>query len=276
MVFGWASSRNRMATMGSWPATVGQSLSNIWTQTWNGMADLAEAVDDLICSFDYSYADAAMDTLAMFIFFWIVFLLFSIWLARWIYGKVKARKQAIPQEVPKKPVTEPIDETTRTIVANEAPGALGIVEPPLAKPKVAPLSLSKPPAVPRSGGGVSATPPNRKRLSRMSPGPEVQQPRRGGGVTPPGCVGADQTAARWATSTFAWLYSDLVVVNDLLQLWILAMNEYSKKSVEEVSTVTIPVNYNSVSIMTHDGCSLCTSVVSPRLKRHRNVFDISN
>lgn len=212
-------------------ASLGQSLSSIRTQTWNAMADLAEAVDDLICSFDYSYADAAMDTLVMFAFFWIVFLLFAAWLGRWLYSRFRSSKTAAPVAepvLPKKPVVETNEETTKT-VSNEAPGALGITELP--KPKV----LAKPPmSRPMGSGAVSATPPNRKRLSRMSPGPEVQQSRRTGTVTPPGCVGADQVAARWATNVFAWLYSDLVVVNDLLQLWILAMNEYSKKSVEEV------------------------------------------
>lgn len=46
--------------------------------------DLAESVDDLICTFEGT-GDTAMDTLAMFVFGWILAALFLLWLGRLIY-----------------------------------------------------------------------------------------------------------------------------------------------------------------------------------------------
>lgn len=34
---------------------------------------------------------------------------------------------------------------------------------------------------------------------------------------------------------FRWLYSDLVIVNELLMSWVIAINDSLRKSVEEVS-----------------------------------------
>lgn len=200
------------------------------------MADLAEAVDDLICSFDYSYADAAMDTLVMFAFFWLIFALVIAWLIKFIYRKYQEKKTA-------KPLTE--DATATKKIETDDKKVLKTNEDinPLikdvTKTKNSAVISAKP--VVKSSGVVSATPPLKKRLSRMSPGPDIQK-KGVAGISaghhhpPPTCAGPDQAATRWTNSLLAWLYSDLVVVNDLLQLWILSMNEYSKKSVEEVSS----------------------------------------
>lgn len=48
--------------------------------------DLAETVDDLICTFDGT-GDTTMDTLAMFIFGWILAALFVLWLGRLAYDR---------------------------------------------------------------------------------------------------------------------------------------------------------------------------------------------
>lgn len=44
-----------------------------------------------------------------------------------------------------------------------------------------------------------------------------------------------QSSVAWTSQIFRWLYSDLVIVNDLLQSWVQALNEHSKKNAEEVS-----------------------------------------
>lgn len=44
-----------------------------------------------------------------------------------------------------------------------------------------------------------------------------------------------QVSVTWTSQVFRWLYTDLVIVNELLHSWVQSMNEYSKKSVEEVS-----------------------------------------
>ena len=54
------------------------------------MADLAERVDDLICSFDSS-ADATMDTLSMLIFGWMLLGLVILCVGKFVYNRIHQR-----------------------------------------------------------------------------------------------------------------------------------------------------------------------------------------
>lgn len=86
----------------------------------------------------------------------------------------------------------------------------------------------------RSGvlGGLAQPAGMRKRLSRKSPGPELRKPRS---IQPPSnVVGPETVSVTWASQVFRWLYSDLVIVNELLGAWVQALNDYNKKSLEEV------------------------------------------
>lgn len=47
-------------------------------------------------------------------------------------------------------------------------------------------------------------------------------------------VGPETVSVTWASQVFRWLYSDLVIVNELLGAWVQALNDYNKKSLEEV------------------------------------------
>lgn len=88
----------------------------------------------------------------------------------------------------------------------------------------------------RSGVLGSLTQPAgmRKRLSRKSPGPELRKPRS---IQPPSnVVGPETVSVTWASQVFQWLYSDLVIVNELLGTWVQTLNDYNKKSLEEVSS----------------------------------------
>lgn len=62
------------------------------------MADLAERVDDLICSFDSSGAGATMDTLSMLIFGWMLLGLVILCVGKFIYNKIhqQQRQQKSP------------------------------------------------------------------------------------------------------------------------------------------------------------------------------------
>lgn len=55
--------------------------------------DLADQIDDYICSFE-GLGDMTMDSLAMFIFIWAVLALFSIWLCKFLYNKYSNPKAA--------------------------------------------------------------------------------------------------------------------------------------------------------------------------------------
>lgn len=103
---------------------------------------------------------------------------------------------------------------------------------PLGAGKSGSLAAGRQPV--RSGVLGSLTQPAgmRKRLSRKSPGPELRKPRS---IQPPNnVVGPETVSVTWASQVFRWLYSDLVIVNELLGSWVHALNEYNKKSLEEV------------------------------------------
>jgi len=46
-----------------------------------------------------------------------------------------------------------------------------------------------------------------------------------------------QSSVTWTSQVFRWLYSDLVIVNELLMSWVIAINDTLRKSVEEVSLI---------------------------------------
>lgn len=179
------------------------------------MGDLAEAVEDLICTFDGT-GDTTMDTLAMFVFGWILAALFVLWLGKIVYARFIAKSNETKTKV------EPI------VKAAEASSVDNVDS------KVIKKTVSAPKSVPSGGKSyVPPTPPIRKRLTRQSPTPEVRKQKY---LPAPQCTGPDNICVLWVNDVLQWLYNDLVIVNELLAVWIQTMNEYSKKSVEEVST----------------------------------------
>ncbi|XP_050518682.1 phospholipid transfer protein C2CD2L isoform X7 [Diabrotica virgifera virgifera] len=172
--------------------------------------DLAEVVEDLICTFDGS-GDTTMDTLAMFVFGWILAALFILWLGKVLYEKFQNRQKT--QSEAKAKLIEAPAKTTDSIDAEKV----------VKKVSSAPLAA-------RSGGGggyVPPTPPVRKRLTRQSPAPESRKPRY---VPAPQCTGPDNVCVLWVNDVLQWLYNDFVIFHELLGVWIAALNEYTKKS----------------------------------------------
>ncbi|XP_034837788.1 uncharacterized protein [Maniola hyperantus] len=192
-----------------------------WETPWKTMADLAEAVDDLICSFDYM--DTAMDNLVMLIFIWVLISIIILGVAKWAYGRFSGIKKPVEEKVDKPKVT-----TEEKKMANEIITSADSVLATTAK--VTSKSTFKP-SKPTSF--VPATPPNKKRLGRMSPGPEALSLKKHQSIIIPTCTGPDAASVQWVNETLMWLYNDLVIVNELVQQWIVSMNEFSKKSVEE-------------------------------------------
>lgn len=193
------------------------------------MADLADKIDDLICSFEGG-GDTTMDTVAMLIFGWTVFGLFVLAIGKYVHARYFAKiipdnadSTAIAETVtvPVNNATEPVSELPdgeKSVVKTDG----GIV---FAKPVSA-----------RSGGKfVPPTPPIRKRLStKKGAGPSPAGPRTHVSITPPTVTGPDPESVRWVNEIFLWLYSDLVILNELLYVWIQSLNEFTKKSVAEV------------------------------------------
>lgn len=192
--------------------------------------DLAENVDDLICAFE-GIGDRTMDTLAMFLFGWILAAFFVLWLGKFVYNKFLAKRLASSNEV--KPKIEATTAEEKLIAS--AVSSTGAVAASLASDSVdSKVSIKKSSSLPRGGSkGVPATPPVRKRLTRQSPGPDLKKTSKY--VPAPQCTGADNISVLWVNDVFQWLYNDLVIVNELLQVWIQSLNEYCKKCDIEVS-----------------------------------------
>lgn len=181
------------------------------------MADLADSIDDLICAFDGNN-DYTMDTLAMFLFGWILVALIVLWLSKAIYGKY------ILKETP-----------------NETKPKIDVVKNDKVQSEIKENSVKKVVNSASSGriGGSYVPPqaPLRKRLSRKSPVPDFKKTQY---IPAPQCTGADNIAVLWVNDIFQWLYNDLVIVNELLAVWLQSMNEFSKQTVDEVSAFLPP------------------------------------
>ncbi|XP_023033696.1 uncharacterized protein LOC6646188 isoform X19 [Drosophila willistoni] len=207
--------------------------------------DLADQIDDYICSFE-GLGDLTMDSLAMFIFLWAVLALFSVWLCKLLYSKYLNKKPASAANSrqssvapgglstgsgsatgkPEKRLSEPRDlMATKTKVDD------------LAKPLVGGISAGRgrssasPGAIGGGGGGGGAAGPRRRVVRQSSTGPENRKTRY---VPPPSnVVGPETSSVTWTSQVFRWLYSDLVIVNELLMSWVIAINDSLRKSVEE-------------------------------------------
>lgn len=200
--------------------------------------DLAEQIDDFIPSVQSSHSE--MDSLIMLIFIVTITTLLLVWLGRFLYQKYMTRKAAAVAST-----------TTSSSSSTTTPASPSIASSPLvAKSAGASLSAAPKAGMPSFGGatrgGAAPTVAKarsmsqhslnsgvRKRLTRRSPGPEIQQ-RRSRSIPPPASVsGPDDTTATWTSHVFKWLYSDLVIVNDLLYGFITAINQTMARNTSE-------------------------------------------
>ncbi|KAL7737149.1 hypothetical protein ACLKA6_005357 [Drosophila palustris] len=209
--------------------------------------DLADQIDDYICSFE-GLGDLTMDSLAMFIFLWAVLALFSVWLCKLLYHKYLNKGANVAGSA----------SNSRQGSVAPAGGALASggakIEKRLSEPrellatKAKVDDLSKPltgggsagrgrsTASPMGGGsgggaGGAAGGARRRMVRQSSTGPENRKKRY---VPPPSnVVGPETSSVTWTSQVFRWLYSDLVIVNELLMSWVIAINDTLRKSVEE-------------------------------------------
>ncbi|XP_067003359.2 phospholipid transfer protein C2CD2L isoform X3 [Anabrus simplex] len=194
-------------------------LKQIWnwlSEGWSNMADLADRIDDLICSFEGG-GDTTMDTVAMLMFGWMIFGLVVLAIGRYIYSRFLSTPTDTKEKVPV--VVEP-----KAIVASSVSEDGTAVPAPKEAPKIVPRP---------AGGTVPPTPPVRKRLSTKKGSGPSPSPSRSTLVPPPLATGPDSESVQWVNEVFYWLYTDLVIVNEILGVWIQALNEYCKKSVTE-------------------------------------------
>uniref|UniRef100_A0A1Q3FNG8 Protein kinase c conserved region 2 n=1 Tax=Culex tarsalis TaxID=7177 RepID=A0A1Q3FNG8_CULTA len=108
------------------------------------------------------------------------------------------------------------------------------------------------------GGGVAL----RKRISRKSPGPELTQKKRT--IVPPSNInGSDIQSVQWAIHMFRWLYSDLVVVNKLLQDWVGTVNTALLSYVEQHEMIVEVVRILPESLPPNMPSILCEPAEQP-------------
>ncbi|XP_041565994.1 uncharacterized protein LOC108137053 isoform X19 [Drosophila elegans] len=201
--------------------------------------DLADQIDDYICSFE-GLGDLTMDSLAIFIFLWAVLALFSVWLIKLLYHKYLNKDKSSSAANSR--------QTSVVPTSGSPSSAAGKTEKRLSEPRdlLATKSkvedLSKPltggsggrgrsSASPLNTGGAAAGGPRRRVVRQSSTGPENRKKRY---VPPPSnVVGPETSSVTWTSQVFRWLYSDLVIVNELLMSWVIAINDTLRKSVEE-------------------------------------------
>lgn len=185
------------------------------------MADLADSIDDLICTFDANI-DYEMDTLAMFLFGWILTALFILWLSKAIYNRFILKESSSSSS--KTDTVKSVVTTTNS--ENKQSGV---------KQLFSGKSSGGGGGVSGAVGGSLPQAPLRKRISRkssQSPVPDFKKPLHY--YPAPQCTGPDNIAVLWVNDVFQWLYNDLVILNELLTEWLRSMNEFSKQTLEEV------------------------------------------
>lgn len=190
---------------------------HIWTwltAAWDSMADLADQIDDLICSFEGG-GDNTMDTIAMYLFIWMLFGLLVLGIGRYVYSNFISRKQVKP------PVVDVVKPVEPKIIPSSVNKDLKLSSAPLSSPVRT----------------VPASPQVRRRLGSKSgrTTPTLTRSRSLQSLSVPTATGPEAESVRWVNQLFQWLYSDMMVVNELLNVWIVALNETMKPSVAEVS-----------------------------------------
>lgn len=197
--------------------------------------DLAEQIDDFIPSVQSGHSE--MDSLIMFIFIIIIVSLLLVGAGRFLYQKYVTRK-AVPS-------TSTATGSTTTLTTPSVATSLLVQKSAGASLAAAPKAGSA--FASRSGGATAPIAKSRsvsqsqqslnagvrKRLTRRSPGPEIQ-PRRSRSIPPPANVtGPDDMTATWTSHVFKWLYSDLVIVNDLFYGFITSLNQTMARNTNE-------------------------------------------
>lgn len=236
-------------------------------ERWGNMADLAERVDDLICSFD-SAGDTTMDTLSMLIFGWMLFGLMVLCVGKYVYNRFVLNGLSSGTIVTAKDGHIVHGDSVGVSGGGGGGGAGGgggsggggtgggggsggklLL---LGKQKIVPSSgagaggggAGSGSLASVGGGGaagptsatspyVPPTPPVRKRLTRKTSGALISPARSSKSLHLPTATGADPDAVRWVNEVIVWLYSDPAILDELLAVWVASLNQFTANSVDE-------------------------------------------
>jgi len=218
------------------------------------MGDLADTIDDLICSFE-SDGSKTMDTLIMYLFCWALVGFAALAVGKFAYSRAAlyaGRKSAAASG------QEP--DAAGAAAGDRKPSQLNHHRavpptPPVARKRLGSKTGRTSAAVAGVAAGLSAVPAAAAASKAFSSEQQQaahhlhhhhpQHQRR----PPPAATGNDQDAVRWTNDVFKWLYDvaattagsagEPSAVDYLLGEWTSALNEYTKKSFAEVSTFEI-------------------------------------
>lgn len=221
------------------------------------MSDLADTIDDLICSFESD--GKTMDTLIMYLFCWALVGFFALAVGKFAYGRAvgyaaaRNKSAATAAAAAKTAESDPAAASDRKQPHHRAAGIVPPT-PPVARKRLGSKTgrtASAAAAVAGVAAGLSAVPAaaaanrafsfEQQQAAAGLPPPHHHQ--RPPPPPPPAAAGNDPDAVRWTNELFRWLYevggtatSDgPPVVEHLLGEWIRSLNEYTKKSFAEVS-----------------------------------------
>lgn len=251
--------------------------------------DLADQIDDYICVFEGA-GDLTMDTFVMLLFALIVVVIALVFLSKLLYDKYVKKGGSVTAEGGTSTTTTTSSSVaaagSSALIPSSKDGAVGLrlSEPKevLATKKEALLAQARNGALGGGarvggglgggGGGGAAFGPKaggigggatlRKRISRKSPGPELSQKKRT--IVPPSNInGSDVQSVQWAIHMFRWLYSDLVVVNKLLQDWVGTVNTALLSYVEQHEMIVEVVRILPESLPPNMPSILCEPAEQP-------------
>uniref|UniRef100_A0A6E8W5R8 Phorbol-ester/DAG-type domain-containing protein n=1 Tax=Anopheles coluzzii TaxID=1518534 RepID=A0A6E8W5R8_ANOCL len=239
---------------------------------------LADQIDDYICVFEGA-GDLTMDTFVMLLFALIVVVISLVFATKLIYDKYVLKKGATATGGTADGVgtaaTVPAGTATPLVSAGVTAGTRVSEPKEVLSKKVRKGRVSGTGGMGGGGGGArggggfgggamgAASGPTiaRKRISRMSPGPEAQKKRP---VIPPSNInGTDPQITQWAIHLFRWLYSDLVVVNKLLQDWVATVNTALLTHVEQHEMIVEVVRVLPESLPPNMSSILCEPTDQP-------------
>ncbi|CAI6372913.1 unnamed protein product [Macrosiphum euphorbiae] len=220
------------------------------------MGDLADTIDDLICSFE-SDGSKTMDTLIMYLFCWALVGFAALAVGKFAYGRAAlyaGRKSAAAAAARTAAASgqEPDAAADRRPAQLNHHRAAVPPTPPVARKRLGSKSGRTSAAVAGVAAGLSAVPAAAAASKAFSSEQQQaahhlhhhhpQHQRR----PPPAATGNDPDAVRWTNDVFKWLYDAAAAtagsagepsaVDYLLGEWTSALNEYTKKSFAEVST----------------------------------------
>ncbi|XP_050530670.1 uncharacterized protein LOC126899654 [Daktulosphaira vitifoliae] len=197
------------------------------------MNDLADTIDDLICSFESD--GKTMDTLIMYLFCWAIVGMVALAVGKFVYSKIVGCKGGR-----KPPVSTKAAEAEAAVLGGDRKRVVPPT-PPTTRKRLGSKSGRTSAAVASVTAGLSAVPAaataNKVYPSssandlRVSPSRNLPSNRTA--PMPPAATGHDADAVRWVNDLFRWLYSDPSAIEYLLGQWIISLNEYTKKSFAE-------------------------------------------